>query len=330
MGSVDMDVPMIDLKPLFGDDEGRRLDTIRELACAFTDVGFVFVVSHEVGVKLLASMRTLLVQVFAADEATKNRWVIDRDNYRGYIPLGFFTPNRTDITTPPDSYEGFKLHWECPVDHPVRAECPLYGSNRWPDYVPGMAELVLDYWAQCQRLSATLLAALAESIGIEPAMILAQFETPLTNMTLLHYPPNPFQEEQVGIHPHKDISALTILHPDPNGGLDVQTREGIWVEAIGPPEALLVNAGDLLELWSGGKFVSTPHQVVNRTNSHRYSAPYFAVPNHGAVVAPLIQTVPGFDRDPVPVGQISAEVWRTNWPDEDPSAVDSHLGTLIE
>ena len=117
-------------------------------------------------------------------------------------------------------------------------------------------------------------------------------------------------------------------HIDPMG--IVQTREGIWVEAIGPPEALLVNAGDLLELWSGGKFVSTPHQVVNRTNSHRYSAPYFAVPNHGAVVAPLIQTVPGFDRDPVPVGQISAEVWRTNWPDEDPSAVDSHLGTLIE
>ncbi|MEE2768822.1 MAG: 2-oxoglutarate and iron-dependent oxygenase domain-containing protein [Actinomycetota bacterium] len=325
-----MDVPVIDLRPLFDTDEYRRLNTATELARAFTDVGFVFVINHEVGAELLASMRTLLVQIFAADEDTKNRWLIDRDNYRGYIPLGFFTPNRADTTTPPDSYEGFKLHWECPTDHPVRAECSLYGPNRWPDHVPGMAKLVLDYWDQCERLADTLLAALAETVGIEPAVILTHFDAPLTNMTLLHYPPKPFQTELVGIHPHKDISALTILHPDPSGGLDLQTRTGEWVEAVGPPEALLVNAGDLLELWSGGRFVSTPHRVVNRTNGDRYSAPYFAVPNHRTVVEPLIEKVPGFERDPVPVGQVSAEVWRTNWPDENPSTADFHLGTLSE
>ena len=115
---------------------------------------------------------------------------------------------------------------------------------------------------------------------------------------------------------------------DPAGGLDVQGHDGRWTEAVGPPEALLVNVGDLLELWSGGRFVSTPHRVVNRTCSDRYSVPYFAVPNYRVVVEPLVEPVPGFRRDPVPVGEVSAEVWRTNWPDEDPSESGYHLGTL--
>ena len=193
-----------------------------------------------------------------------------------------------------------------------------------------MAEVVLEYWVGCDRLSATLLEALADASGIDPTALLALFDAPLTNMTLLHYPPGPPTGESLGIHPHKDISAVTILQPDPAGGLDVQGRDGRWIEAVGPPEALLVNVGDLLELWSGGRFVSTPHRVVNRTDNDRYSAPYFAVPNHGVVVKPLIEPVPGFRRDPIPVGEVSAEVWRTNWPDEDPSGAGYHLGTLGE
>ena len=327
-GFPEVGIPVVDLDSLSGWGEASASGTVADLVEAFSGIGFAFVTGHGVGLGTLAALQDLLPRVFAADQDTKSRWLIDRENYRGYIPLEFFTPNRHDGTSPPDSYEGFKLHWECPDDHPIRDECPLYGSNRWPDHLPGMAEVVLKYWFGCDRLSAILLEALADASGIDPTALLALFDAPLTNMTLLHYPPGPPTGESLGIHPHKDISAVTILHPDPAGGLDVQGRDGRWIEAVGPPEALLVNVGDLLELWSGGRFVSTPHRVVNRTDNDRYSAPYFAVPNHGVVVEPLVEPVPGFRRDPIPVGEVSAEVWRTNWPDEDPSEAGYHLGTL--
>ncbi len=325
-----MDIPVVDLDSLSSWGKASASGTVADLVEAFSGIGFAFVTGHGVDLETLAALQDLLPRVFAADQGTKTRWQIDRENYRGYIPLEFFTPNRHDGTSSPDSYEGFKLHWECPDDHPIRDECPLYGSNRWPDHLPGMAEVVLKYWIGCDRLSATLLEVLADALGIDPVALLALFDAPLTNMTLLHYPPGPPTGESLGIHPHKDISAVTILNPDPAGGLDVQGRDGRWMEAVGPPEALLANVGDLLELWSGGRFVSTPHRVVNRTDNDRYSAPYFAVPNHGVVVEPLVEPVPGFRRDPIPVGEVSAEVWRTNWPDENPSEAGYHLGTLGE
>jgi hypothetical protein len=43
-------------------------------------------------------------------------------------------------------------------------------------------------------------------------------------------------------------------------------------------------------------------------------------------VQPLLETVEGFEWRSVAVGYSQAEVWRTNWPDEEPSDSDTHLG----
>lgn len=155
------------------------------------------------------------------------------------------------------------------------------------------------------------------------------FAAPVTNMTLLHYPPSEPTEGSYGIHPHKDTNVFTILHPDPVGGLLVRTTAGEWIEATCPLEALLINTGDMMELWSGGRFVSTPHQVVNTTGKERYAFPYFLAPSHDVTIEPLVEPVPGFDRiEPIEVGPWSVEVWRTNWPDAIPADDNLHLGTV--
>jgi isopenicillin N synthase-like dioxygenase len=93
---------------------------------------------------------------------------------------------------------------------------------------------------------------------------------------------------------------------------------------------MVVNIGDLLELWSGGHFVSTPHKVVNISGKERYSFPFFVVPRHDVVVLPLVACQPGFHRHPVPVGTVSREVWRTNWPDTVADEAGFDLGTLTD
>jgi len=123
--------------------------------------------------------------------------------------------------------------------------------------------------------------------------------------------------------------ALTILAQDPVGGLEVRCRgEQRWIRAEPPGDALTVNIGDLLELWSGGYLVSTLHRVVNTTGAQRYSFPYFAVPRYDTIVEPLRTRQPGFDREPVHVGDVSREVWLTNWPDAPPISAEVDPGTL--
>ncbi len=292
-------------------------------------VGFVALRRHGIDGELFDRMHDLTVELFALDDHVKATYAIARDDYRGFVPLGFFTPNRAEVTGgSPDRYEGFKLHWECPSGHPVRDECRLYGSNRWLDELPTMRSTVLEYWTACDRLADRLLGLLAGLLDVPATWLRSWHDTPLTNMTLLHYPAVPPDEAAVGIHPHKDTNVLTILGPDPVGGLEVRLPDGTWTAPDLPPDAVLVNCGEMLELWSGGQLVATPHRVSNRSGADRYSYPWFLVPNHDVLVEPLIPPRPGYSRPPMPVGPLSAEVWRTNWPDEVPDDAGHDLGSL--
>lgn len=324
-----MSIPLLDADaPSFATD----------MIAACDDIGFFAVQGHGVELHLLQAMRDLCVELFDLDQETKHAFQITPSNYRGFIPLGFFTPNRAEVNgTSPDLYEGFKLHWECPSDHPVASECDLYGPNRWIAAVPQMEAVVSQYWLACERLTMRLLDVIAESLELDAHALRAWHNEPLTNMTLLHYPASPASPVSTaphggtaaaGIHAHKDTNVLTVLHPDPVGGLEVQTPDGDWITVDTPNDALVINTGEMLELWSGGRFAATPHRVVNRTGRRRYSFPWFLVPRHDVVVEPLVSCVAGFEPTTMPVGSLSAEVWRTNWPDEQPSSDQFDLGSL--
>ena len=138
-------------------------------------------------------------------------------------------------------------------------------------------------------------------------------------MTLLHYPASELagfdQASAPGIHPHKDTDLLTILAPDPVGGLFIQTRNSSkWLEIRCPNDALIVNVGDMLETWSSGYFVSTPHKVVHQGAKARISFPFFVVPNYKCEIKPL-----GLKNNSrahyATAGEISEKVWLSNWPD---------------
>lgn len=317
-----MTIPLLDAtSPSFAADVVNACD----------DIGFFAVTGHGIDPALFQRMRHLCAQVFCVDESTKRSHQITPTNYRGFIPLGFFTPNRAEVNgAEPDRYEGFKLHWECAIENPVTTDCVLYGPNRWLATVPSMEATITTYWHGCERFAARLLDIVADELILDREQFHAWHTEPLTNMTLLHYPESTAVDQNAvaGIHAHKDTNVFTLLHPDPVGGLEVRTSDQGWVSVDTPSDALLVNTGEMVELWSGGRFAATPHRVVNATGQRRYSFPWFQVPRHDVVVEPLVDCIDGFSRAPMPVGELSAEVWRTNWPDERPSTGEFDLGAL--
>ncbi|CUJ86000.1 2-oxoglutarate-dependent ethylene/succinate-forming enzyme [Ruegeria denitrificans] len=321
-------IPTIDVAPLFDASHRDYEQTVLRVMNACTDIGFLSITGTGIPDNAVRNMRACVQAIFNVEEDTKWDQAITRENYRGFIPLGFFTPN--DGSGKADKYEGYKLHHEVASDAPIRNDCTLYGPNVWPPQVPNARGVILDYWSQLDRVADALLRTLETGLGLPAHQLRDAFRDPMTNMTLLHYPPQAADEGGYGIHPHKDTDALTIIAPDPVGGLEVQTRDGGWVRPDCPPGGFVVNIGDMLELWSGGRLKSTPHRVVNRSGQERYSFPYFAVPRHDVVVAPLIDPLPGFDRPAVHCGHWSAEIWRTNWPDEAAHDATPELGTLSD
>jgi len=312
-------IPLIDL--------GNTTGVTGEIEKACHDTGFMYVTGHGIPSRMIDDVRKSITTYFSQPVDAKLRDQITPDNYRGYIPFGFFSANSGAGNA--DSYEGYKLHYEVLADDAICESCDLYGPNKWPDNLPVFPQHLLNYWQECDRVAAVLLGAMANVLDIAKDEFLELFRSPLTNMTLLHYPPQKPDETGFGIHPHKDTDALTIIAQDLVGGLMVKCRDSDeWIDAAPPGNSLTVNIGDLMELWSGGYFVSTPHKVVNVSGAERYSFPYFAVPRFDTVVEPLKSPQPGFGRSSVHVGDVSKEVWRTNWSDVVSDKPHFDLGTL--
>ena len=86
---------------------------------------------------------------------------------------------------------------------------------------------------------------------------------------------------------HTDTGAFTILMQDDSGGLEVQARDGTWLEASPIEDTFVINIGDMMDWWTGGQFVSAVHRVTNRSSHSRYSVPFFVNPDHNAIITRL-------------------------------------------
>ena len=105
-------------------------------------------------------------------------------------------------------------------------------------------------------------------------------------MRMMHYLPQSasLSTDSIGATAHTDFGLMTILHQDSLGGLEIQLPEGKWISAPSIPGTFVVNLGQLMARWTNDIYRATTHRVINRSNSDRYSIPFFFNPNHYAEV----------------------------------------------
>ena len=148
---------------------------------------------------------------------------------------------------------------------------------------------MLEYLKAIESLAAVLGQSFADALDQDGQFYTSHFTRPTSRLKLNHYPPqdNPKRIDSIGVVPHSDSGAFTILWQDANGGLEVQTKSAEWVGAPPLEDSFVVNIGDILQFWSNGRYSSTKHRVINRYGADRYSIPYFVNPSADVVISAL-------------------------------------------
>lgn len=91
------------------------------------------------------------------------------------------------------------------------------------------------------------------------------------------------EQGQFSAGAHCDYGCLTFLLTDGTPGLQVYLGDK-WHDVPYVPGTLVINLGDMLERWTGGRYRSTMHRVVNTSGRERFSAAFFVEPNFETVV----------------------------------------------
>jgi len=99
----------------------------------------------------------------------------------------------------------------------------------------------------------------------------------------IHYPPivdDP--DSAIRAEAHEDINLITLLVGASADGLQVQKKNGDWINATAQPGNIIVNVGDMLQRLTNDYLKSTTHRVVNPPRemwgTSRYSVPFFLHP----------------------------------------------------
>lgn len=292
------EVPVIDVRPLLTKNAGEAEPVAKHVCETCRGIGFMVVTGLDVDVRLDGSLGRKLLAIFNLPEAEKKK--LARRKYmpdNPWIYRGFFLADA--------SQTAFKEGIDIGV-HAARwprSEDPLRENGPIPDetVLPGFGAALNAWITTMERLGNAVLRALAKGAGLDPNAYARAFEHGASTLRLLHYPVRSHsanaeaqrlsrqfagQERMVGTGEHTDSGGLTLLVQDGVGGLQVQAMDGATWQDVPPiPGSVVVNLGDLMQIWSGGLYRATPHRVLS-PGVERFSIPYFYEPRYEAVITP--------------------------------------------
>ncbi len=281
------DIPIIDFGPFLHGNEAERLAVVAAIGRACEEVGFFYLINHGVPQELIDATFEVSKSFYAQPFDGRMKSAATLEHWRGYVPSKL----EAEGGTVGGAIETYRFMLDLPADDAdVVAGKPLHLPNRWPADLPDFKPTVEAYFDAVMGLSQHLRAAFALALGLPDDYFEPFYQKPVVQLSLLHYrPPASLREEdiEIGAGEHRDTGAFTLLMQDDTGGLEVERKDGVWIGAPPVKGAYVINIGNVMMKWTNGRFVSTPHRVVNRALKPRYSIPFFANPDYDVTIAPI-------------------------------------------
>ena len=279
-----MQIPRIDISEIEEKEFSRTL--LQDFFSAYNKYGFGYIINHGIEKTLIEQLFQVSKQFHSQPLSEKMRVALDH-NHRGYIAINTSTDVNSKLADvkKPNQSESFMMMREDKSELP---DVYLSGPNQWPK-LENFKEVLEKYTFNMTKLGRNLMRLALLSSGVKDLSVMQSLDTPTIWLRLLHYPPisRNSPSDLYGSAPHTDFGCLTILAQDEIGGLQVQTREGKWIDVPKLEGSFVVNVGDMLSRYTNGLLRSTPHRVINKSGKERFSCPFFFDPHTNAVVQPL-------------------------------------------
>lgn len=270
-------VPVIDIRRLGSADAHAAVHN----ACR--DWGFLQVTGHGIEHAVIDEVFAVSHAFFGQSAADKRKVLRDADN-----PWGYFDQELT------------KNQQDCKEIYDFGQDVGDGRGPRWPGgpLLQRFEPAVRACYEGCAALSLRLLSVIAKNLGVNPKILAKGFEDNAhTSFLRLNFYPKSAPDDAgrkskwpFGVGEHTDAGALTILLQDEQPGLEVQ-REGRWHLVEPRPDALVVNIGDIVQVWSNDQYKAAPHRVLTNPTHDRYSIPFFLNPSYETTYEPLPSTV---------------------------------------
>ena len=272
-------IPVIDLRAAFAGEHGALEAAASELRHACEEVGFLYIRGHGVDEAIVDSTFAA-AKVFHDQPLEQKMKILVNENMQGYMPIHGSTTRSSKLAgeSKPNENEAFFLQREIPRSHP-KFGTPQRTANVWPDGLAGFRETVLRYYGAMDELVQRLLPVYATALGMTADFFAPAFRESMSTLRLTHYPSMDYVDGSYGVAPHTDSSFITLLAQNKVAGLQLMSQAGQWIDAPAIDGTFVVNTGDMLNRWSNGRFLSTPHRAYNKSGAERYAIPYFCHPD---------------------------------------------------
>ena len=253
-------------------------DILAKITDAFTRWGFVYLTDHGINSDNVSKASR---EFFEKDKTFKSQFVrlSNEDNW-GYVPYKY---EAFDKTRPFDLKECFNF------------TLPRNKDEKIGEFF----DTGLEFAQNCHKLTNVLLDVLSLAICDDKEFLRSRhkyiddIQKNATTLRLLYYPSIENEEDildkQLRCGEHSDYGTITLLFQDEAGGLQVVSPNGEYVDATPIPGSIVVNIGDMMQIWTAGKFKSTRHRVLvaNRHQKARQSMAYFVQPDDDVEVSCL-------------------------------------------
>lgn len=263
---------------------GQLLDT------AFREIGFVYLLNHGINQDIVKKGMERSEKFFLQDDCEKMKYKreINQGDIAGWVANGReYFPKKPgdDVQEIRESFDIFEIG--------ENAKIPETGT-------PGDRQIFMELADESINLTSRLLKSLSLGLGKEIDFFnnlhrRMMRESNKTSMRTLYYPAikETVKPGSIRCGEHTDYGTMTLLYQDEHPGLELKSRKGGWIQAPPLPGHLLINIGDLLEMWTNKEYPATLHRVLIPEQEilkkvARQSIVFFVHPDAEVKIEPLI------------------------------------------
>ena len=276
-------IPKIDFHILCDKNHLYHKLELEKLEIAVIDYGFLIVKNYPINDKNIVDVFSLYKKFFNQSFENKNK--VNMSNTLSNRGWGGLKAEQVNKDYNPDHKEIFDCGPSINFKHKFE-ELPYYSKNIWPEQIPLFEKTIMSFYASCSEISLSILKQIEICLNYSSNYFVDKFNLPMALLRCNYYPKRPTTLSNIdfGIAPHTDYGCLTLLFTDGTPGLEEELPSKEWRLLTAKKDEIIVNFGDMLEIWSDNRIKATPHRVISG-NKERYSIPFFFNPQYDTVIS---------------------------------------------